>query len=93
MSQLKHNFKDEARDLVVYTPIRPLIEKVETLLRTIAEREGELKALTLQNAFLRQREDLPVDRIPAYQKVIELEKYIVKQQETIDVLSKGYHPP
>ena len=35
----------------------------------IAQLEGQHKGLALQNALLRQRPDLPVDRIPAAAEV------------------------
>lgn len=38
----------------------------------IAELEGQHKGLVLQNALLRQRPDLPVDRIPAADEVEKL---------------------
>ena len=35
----------------------------------IVELEGQNKGLILTNAFLRQRPDLPVDRIPVYERM------------------------
>jgi hypothetical protein len=40
----------------------------EPLCMRITELEANNKNLTEKNAFLRQRPDLPVDRIPAYKE-------------------------
>jgi hypothetical protein len=42
-----------------------IIAEIERLRGRVVELEGQHKGLVLQNAMLRQRPDLPADRIPA----------------------------
>ena len=49
------------------------INEIDTLRARVAELEGQHKGLVIQNATLRQRPDLPADRIPAANRVAELE--------------------
>lgn len=44
--------------------------------KEIKRLKGENRALKIKNEFLRQRPDLPVDRIPAYRRLLKLEKLI-----------------
>ena len=44
---------------------------VEDLTKAIRELQAQNKDLIQRNAFLRERPDLPVDRIPAYKRMQE----------------------
>jgi uncharacterized protein (DUF3084 family) len=72
--------------------LRPIVESLtedNTALRArVAELEGQHKGLVLNNAMLRQRPDLPADRIPAAQayekRIAELEAALKPFAETTD---------
>ena len=59
------------------TELEVALERAEKAEARVKELEGDKKGLVLQNAMLRQRPDLPVDRIPAFKemsdKIKELE--------------------
>lgn len=56
-------------------------EEIEKLRRRIIMLEGQRKGLVLANALLRQRNDLPVDRLPAarryHQEISRLRSLVV----------------
>lgn len=47
---------------------------VEELWRVIGRLESQVKDLTLRNKVLRERPDLPADRIPAHNTVVQLQQ-------------------
>ncbi len=49
-------------------------EEIRRLRARVQQLEGDNKGLVLKNALLRQRPDLPVDRIPAAKEVDKLRK-------------------
>ena len=53
------------------------------LIERVRQLEGENKALVIKNKFLRERPDLPVDRIPVYETFC---REIIKANEEIDTL-------
>lgn len=65
-----------------------LVEQADelTALRArVKELEGQHKGLVLQNALLRQRPDLPVDRIPAADDVARLRAKVEKLEGALRV--------
>lgn len=58
--------------------------------KRVKELEGQHKGLVLQNALLRQRRDLPVDRIPAAQEVDAMRARIAQLEAALrDVLQEA----
>lgn len=57
--------------------------EITALRAEVAALKGQHKGLVLQNALLRQRPDLPVDRIPAAQEVDALRAEVAKLREAL----------
>lgn len=76
----------------LYKDRKRLKEKIASLEARIKELDGDKKGLVMANALLRQRHDLPVDRIPAYKefqdKITSLETEIKDRQDTEQSLTK-----
>ena len=66
-------------------------DEIATLRARVKELEGNHKGLVLQNAMLRQRPDLPADRIPAaeaYQREIDaLRDKVDRYEDALKIIS------
>jgi hypothetical protein len=56
--------------------------------KRVKELEGQHKGLVLQNALLRQRRDLPVDRIPAAQEVDTMRARIAQLEAALQRIDR-----
>ena len=77
-------FADENADLacLLHNTADALCDEVERLQNLVQELEGQHKALVIQNSLLRQRPDLPSDRIPVHNAIDLMAKKI--EQLTVE---------
>jgi hypothetical protein len=59
-------------------------DEITRLTARVAELEGQHKGLVIQNALLRQRPDLPVDRIPAARDVEALTARVAQMEAVVE---------
>jgi hypothetical protein len=84
-------------ETIIDKKVEQQAREIERLRHRVIALEGVRKGLTLANAMLRQRVDLPVDRIPAarrYEEQIRRLRYLVRvmvDNDPAETVSDGGH--